>query len=181
MPPPGHELLLAAIRDQPDDDIVRLAYADWLDENGDPTRAEFIRVQCRLAVFGQGPLWPNTTFKEADEFAKKFEREQAKLIRRQAILWEENCIEWLAELPDLPGSTVWFHRGFASTVMVEHPGGLVRSGAKLFRATPVTHVVLRVCTSDAVEVTLMQPWFDAVRGLTVGWGIPPYGAGNRVA
>jgi uncharacterized protein (TIGR02996 family) len=41
--------LLSAIIAHPDEDTPRLAYADWLDERGDPTRAEFIRVQCRLA------------------------------------------------------------------------------------------------------------------------------------
>jgi uncharacterized protein (TIGR02996 family) len=41
--------LLAAIRAAPDDDAPRLVYADWLDEHGQPERAEFIRVQCELA------------------------------------------------------------------------------------------------------------------------------------
>src|SRR5437762_6481710 len=58
MPPPGHEPLLNAIRAQPDDDVLRLAYADWLEENDDPERAAFVRVQCRLAALGHGPLWP---------------------------------------------------------------------------------------------------------------------------
>lgn len=44
-----HDTLLAAIRDSPDDDAPRLIYADWLEEHGEPERAEFIRVQCRLA------------------------------------------------------------------------------------------------------------------------------------
>src|SRR4051812_40296621 len=41
--------LLAAIRAAPEDDAPRLVYADWLDEHGQPERAEFIRVQCELA------------------------------------------------------------------------------------------------------------------------------------
>jgi uncharacterized protein (TIGR02996 family) len=41
--------LIAAIRAAPDDDAPRLVYADWLDEHGQPERAEFIRVQCELA------------------------------------------------------------------------------------------------------------------------------------
>ena len=40
---------LRAILEDPDDDTSRLVYADWLDEHGDPDRAEFIRVQCALA------------------------------------------------------------------------------------------------------------------------------------
>jgi uncharacterized protein (TIGR02996 family) len=39
----------------PDDDGPRLVYADWLDEHGDSTRAEFIRLQ-----FG------NLTYDQAD-------------------------------------------------------------------------------------------------------------------
>ncbi|MBY0457520.1 MAG: TIGR02996 domain-containing protein [Gemmataceae bacterium] len=40
--------LVRAIADDPGDDTVRLAFADWLDEHGDAAdraRAEFIRVQ----------------------------------------------------------------------------------------------------------------------------------------
>ncbi|MCU0703845.1 MAG: TIGR02996 domain-containing protein [Fimbriiglobus sp.] len=41
--------LLAAIAAAPDDDLPRLVYADWLDENGQPLRAEFIRLQIEIA------------------------------------------------------------------------------------------------------------------------------------
>ena len=47
--------LLAEIAANPEDDTLRLAFADWLDEHGDAAdrdRAEFVRVQCDLA----GPL-----------------------------------------------------------------------------------------------------------------------------
>jgi uncharacterized protein (TIGR02996 family) len=43
------ESLMKAILANPDDDAPRLIFADWLDENGDPERAEFIRLQCRIA------------------------------------------------------------------------------------------------------------------------------------
>jgi uncharacterized protein (TIGR02996 family) len=53
------DALLAAIVAHPDDDTPRLVYADWLDEHapdrtpspaaGPSARAEYIRVQCRLA------------------------------------------------------------------------------------------------------------------------------------
>ena len=39
--------LLAAVRRDPFDDGPRLVMADWYDENGEPDRAEFIRVQCQ--------------------------------------------------------------------------------------------------------------------------------------
>jgi uncharacterized protein (TIGR02996 family) len=41
--------LLAAVHASPKDDTVRLAYADWLEENGEPDYAEFIRWQVQNA------------------------------------------------------------------------------------------------------------------------------------
>src|SRR3954465_1671476 len=37
--------LLSAVLAEPDDDAPRLAYADWLADNGQPERAEFVRLQ----------------------------------------------------------------------------------------------------------------------------------------
>ena len=50
MAPMTHdESFLRAIREEPDDDGVRLIYADWLEEHGKAERAEFIRGQVTLA------------------------------------------------------------------------------------------------------------------------------------
>ena len=55
---PTDAALEAAIVAHADEDTPRLAYADWLDEHGDPDRAAFIRVQCRLADLPPGaPDW----------------------------------------------------------------------------------------------------------------------------
>lgn len=45
MPIEEQRALWAAIRADPGDDTVRLVYADWLQENGDEPRAEFVRGQ----------------------------------------------------------------------------------------------------------------------------------------
>lgn len=42
---------IAAICSSPGDDAPRLVYADWLDEHDRRERAEFIRVQCRMAYY----------------------------------------------------------------------------------------------------------------------------------
>jgi uncharacterized protein (TIGR02996 family) len=39
------DALLTSILLNPEEDTPRLVYADWLDENGEPERAEFVRVQ----------------------------------------------------------------------------------------------------------------------------------------
>ena len=40
------DALFRAICELPGEDTPRLMYADWLQENGQPDRAEFIRLQC---------------------------------------------------------------------------------------------------------------------------------------
>jgi uncharacterized protein (TIGR02996 family) len=42
-------VLAAAVRAEPDEDLPRMAYADWLEENDDPDCANFIRAQVELA------------------------------------------------------------------------------------------------------------------------------------
>jgi uncharacterized protein (TIGR02996 family) len=37
--------LFREVLERPEDDRPRLVYADWLDENGEADRAEFIRIQ----------------------------------------------------------------------------------------------------------------------------------------
>ena len=47
--------LLAAVLADRADDHLRLVYADWLDEAGEPNRAEFIRIQIDIARKSNGP------------------------------------------------------------------------------------------------------------------------------
>lgn len=49
------EALLAAILANPAEDTPRLVFADWLEENSQPERAEFIRVQVELARIPEKP------------------------------------------------------------------------------------------------------------------------------
>ena len=46
--------LLQAIIDEPDEDSLRLIYADWLHDHGEPDRAEFIRLEIDLHARVQG-------------------------------------------------------------------------------------------------------------------------------
>ena len=50
--------LLAAIDANEMDDLPRLVYADWLEEQGDPL-AELIRVQCELEALQEREAAPN--------------------------------------------------------------------------------------------------------------------------
>jgi uncharacterized protein (TIGR02996 family) len=48
------DAFLQAILESPDDNMSRLVYADYLDEHGDPERADFIRVLSLLARLQRG-------------------------------------------------------------------------------------------------------------------------------
>jgi uncharacterized protein (TIGR02996 family) len=56
-PPP----LVQAIIADPDDDLPRLVFADWLEENGQEARARWIRASCRHArLHHSDPTWGET-------------------------------------------------------------------------------------------------------------------------
>jgi uncharacterized protein (TIGR02996 family) len=58
--------LLAAARDDPEDDGPRLVLADWLEEHGDP-RGEFVRLQVRLQrLVAYDPTRPDLKCREAE-------------------------------------------------------------------------------------------------------------------
>ena len=42
-----------ALDANPEDWQTRLVFADWLEDNGDPQRADFIRTQCRAAALDE--------------------------------------------------------------------------------------------------------------------------------
>lgn len=81
---------LKAICAEPEDDTPRLVYADWLDEQGDADRAEFIRVQCELAHDPGREKACRETCQPPD-----FEGcPQRALCRREKELLSEHETEW---------------------------------------------------------------------------------------
>lgn len=61
--------LLASIHADPDDDGLRLAYADALGASGMPQRAEWVRASCELAQIKYGdPHWHAAVQREMDTF-----------------------------------------------------------------------------------------------------------------
>src|SRR5262245_24225920 len=98
------EALLRAVCENPDDDLPRLVFADWLDENGDEAArawAEFIRLQCRAARLPE------------DSSARQHHESRAALLRKHGP-------DWRGDLPTSPGHR-WgetFIRGFASELIV---------------------------------------------------------------
>jgi uncharacterized protein (TIGR02996 family) len=102
------EALLAAIRDNPDDDTPRLIYADWLDEHAttdaERARAEFIRVQIELhSLMAQGT-------------GEKNRRRYDELQKRANELLEQFQDEWLRGLPGAVQKEAYLSRGFVESL-----------------------------------------------------------------
>jgi uncharacterized protein (TIGR02996 family) len=102
----NRDAFLLAIAADVYDDSPRLIYADWLDEQGDSDRAEFIRVQCAL-----------------EPIRDQYEIDRAaELHRREEELLREHQEEWLG--PGLEGWDRWredgasaeIRRGFVDTL-----------------------------------------------------------------
>src|SRR5689334_15276110 len=93
-----HASFLAAIREAPEDDTPRLVYADWLDDQGDAARAEFIRIQCERARLHEG---------EARDFELRWREEQ---------LLADHGEEWSREVPAWARKECTFRRGFVDSV-----------------------------------------------------------------
>jgi uncharacterized protein (TIGR02996 family) len=88
------DALLAAILTNPDEDTPRLVYADWLQENDEPERAEFIRLQCRLEQISRRSV-------EGRWLAKREQELQPKLF---------------GHLNALGFANITFRRGFVGTI-----------------------------------------------------------------
>ena len=111
-----------AICKDPDDDVPRLVFADYLDEQGQPERAELIRAQCDVEAL---PL----------SDPQRIDREMtAERLLRQ------NRFEWVEELPKwIQRSTVIFRRGFPYSIWAT-PSEYARSCSSLAKSTVIQQV-----------------------------------------
>jgi uncharacterized protein (TIGR02996 family) len=119
------EALVEAIAAGPDnDDLPRLVFADWLEENGEPTRAEFIRLQCQLAR-----LPPDTPRLRNNRFPQ--EERASWLIKKHWPLWTRPLFRALGMPEPGPGGKPYRRKdrwgvsidGTSWTLRVEYEDG----------------------------------------------------------
>jgi uncharacterized protein (TIGR02996 family) len=145
------EAFLQAILEHPEDDTPRLVYADWLEDHGDPTRAEFIRLQIELAHLAA----------DAPERAALVEREQA-LLREHGRRWAEP----LRGLVD-----GWrFERGFIEGVQVwSFHGEIVENLARALALAPVWLLSIFDQMPDGDALVAAAPLMARLRGLQIDY------------
>src|SRR5437868_8372290 len=124
---PTADDFLRAILAAPDADVPRLAYADWLEDDGDPDRAEFIRVQCALAAMPDGrreyhPLRERERalkVRHRDEWLRPFHRLLGPGRPRGWQRWLSRPAPWHAR----------FRRGFVEVLSLRLDDYLSHAGA----------------------------------------------------
>jgi uncharacterized protein (TIGR02996 family) len=135
------DALFRALCESPNDDTPRLVYADWLEESGDPDRAEFIRLQCER--WNLCPAYPTVT--EARTRA-------TQLLRAHRDRWD-------AELQTAIGLT-WgemYVRGFIDTARIAGASYMFAALDAIFAATPIHHLYVGELAQGQLAQLLADP------------------------
>jgi uncharacterized protein (TIGR02996 family) len=135
------EALVRAIIERPDDDAPRLIFADWLDENGEPERAEFIRIQCELANKAtQDDRWRELVARADDH------------LRKHGELWTKG--------PATTRAVYWrggYYRGFRQTVAADTWADMEDAWSVIFSSIPVVHMAVNSVTAGELDDFLSRP------------------------
>jgi uncharacterized protein (TIGR02996 family) len=157
---------LRVIKADPDADVPRLVFADWLDEQGDTDRAEFIRLQVRGATLaGRTESTPPHV-----RLAKLYARHQADWLGP----WREMGLEVLGPGGDTPSEAeqgwaprLWWSRGLLQvriglTDLLAAPAAFLAQAWEWVEALTVTDP-----RSNAVAALAAQPWLTQLARLSV--------------
>jgi len=143
---PDYLAFVAAIRNDPDNDALRLIAADRIDELGFEEYAEFIRVQVEYEQIGRGAFG---TWRFSAQAVLANMRRQRELRRRQFDRREFPLdvpgLAWNYCLLDDPSPNnapcAWFHRGFLDVLECQAAHWLTHADA-ILAAHPIREVTL---------------------------------------
>jgi uncharacterized protein (TIGR02996 family) len=135
------EAFLHAIRATPSDDAPRLIYADWLEEQGQTDRAEFIRIQCQLARMAEAnPAW-TALRNRAEELLRNHWAEWVGALADIVGPWCDRYGEHWMRAKFHPDGLKRFPRGFVERLSME-AGDYLRHARTLNRLTPLRQLLL---------------------------------------
>jgi len=119
----NHEGFLRAIFAAPNDDNLRLVYADWLEDHDEAEYAEFIRVQCELAGH-----------QEEDDRWLSLKIREEELFARLKDLWTEHR-RWLNDK--------FFRRGLISSLaLTPDPAAFVQQAHNFHFLLDIAHLTI---------------------------------------
>jgi uncharacterized protein (TIGR02996 family) len=106
---PTNPALEAAVIAHAEDDTPRLVYADWLDENGDPDRAAYIRNEC--ALWDKSPADPDWI-----ELNERRVEVRAAMSRRRLGPTLPGGVQFWDNIPEEHEPNARYQRGFPYVV-----------------------------------------------------------------
>jgi carbon storage regulator CsrA len=142
---PEELVFVQAVLETPDDVGIRLIFADWLEDHGDPL-GEFIRVQCRLADLPPGA------------------EERPVLERREDALWAAHGRRWRSYLPPVLRD-FGFQRGFVEAIDMG-AADFLSHAEEIFAAAPVRR--FRVRWSSSVTLLAGSAYLARLAELDMG-------------
>lgn len=164
----GHNIM-AAILAEPHDDLHRLAYADWCEEQGATARAELIRLQLELA---EGYV---ATSADIDACLKT-KSDPTLLYQLHKRTWEENLKHRILQLLEAHGNDFWvglrfvegnlrhssgitfgLNRGFPSTAACKFDVWDV-NGATMVSRYPITDLSITDKRPGMVRLSTDKPY-----------------------
>jgi uncharacterized protein (TIGR02996 family) len=148
--------LLAEVTAHPLDDAVRLVYADWLEDDSQPERAEAIRLGVQ-----------RRSLDDLDPLAWLIDSRARQLQQRHRE-------EWQAGLPKLKEVHFFLgSEGFVDRVGVYEPESLLQHEETIFGAAPITRLDFHVADSAAMTILAGCRHLDRLRTLGIaGVGSP---------
>ena len=136
-----------------DDDTPRLVFADWLEDDGDLARAEFIRIQCKEAA-GRLPC-PWLAWERGATYTPR----ETALIAEHGKEWMKEAPKWATERTPKRGI---FHRGFIARVT--STGRNWQKGvAALYRRVPIEALQLGKMNDSLLSALSARPKFGYLR------------------
>jgi uncharacterized protein (TIGR02996 family) len=150
------DALFRVVCEQPWEDTPRLMLADWLEENDEPLRAEFIRVQIEAA-------------KETSESRRR------ALVARASALHQESRGRWTHGSPTGPGVRIGreLRRGFYYAVSFGDEDAYRTHAQEVFNWTPIDTLSISMAMSSLTEF-LKSKYVARLVKLSLGYSVPPF-------
>ena len=154
------EALYRAILADPDDNTLRLIYADALEEESDTRRAAFVRTQVELANLPEyDPGWIRTRYHNREKMFGT---------------------RWIAELPALPDGLQWarepFRRGLPASIHSRDATAFVDHADELFAQFPIESVELSVARLPEAGRFACCEWVSRLVRLSIAQGLSGHSA-----
>jgi uncharacterized protein (TIGR02996 family) len=151
--------LLQEIAAKPDQDELRLKYADWLDAHREEPKAQYIRMTCEAVhLLQQLKRIPKVGDKCLD------------IASRADKIRQDNWPHWESSLRSLGvRSIVSYDRGLPVAVVVDGPD-FVRNGGAILDAAPTIHTLrLRNTRDNEFAQIVHMSGFAQIKNLNLYW------------